>query len=84
MDERRFERIRWAARRGLLENDLLLMRFLDAELTSLSDDELMVLDDLLQLGDNDLLDLLMGRAASGNPQQAAMVERIVSAHQVGT
>jgi antitoxin CptB len=64
------------ARRGMLENDLLLTKFLAAELTQLDEKSLQTLDQLLQLGDNDLLDLLMGRQRSENPETAALVERI--------
>ena len=78
-DDRILERIRWRARRGLLENDILLGRFLDAELTQLSAAELQVLDELLRLGDNDLLDLLMGRTESADPGHASMIARIRTA-----
>ena len=78
-DDRALERIRWRARRGLLENDILLGRFLDAELTKLSQDELTLLDELLRMQDNDLLDVLMGRIAVANPQLAPLVERIRAA-----
>lgn len=75
-DPRLRDRIRWQARRGLLENDLLLTRFLDAELDGLADDELVALKEVLLLGDNDLLDLLMGRTTSANASHSAMIERI--------
>ena len=32
-------RLRWRARRGLLENDLILTRFLDAHEAAMTDDE---------------------------------------------
>ncbi len=54
-------RLRWRARRGLLENDLVLTRFLDRHEASLHDDEVAGLDRLLSLPDNELLDLLLGR-----------------------
>ena len=55
-------RLRWRARRGLLENDLILTRFLDAHETDLSDDDVDALTRLLDLADNPLMDLLLGRA----------------------
>jgi antitoxin CptB len=79
IDDRRLDRLRWKARRGLLENDLLLTKFLNAELTSLNEAELNTLDQLLQLGDNDLLDILMGRKASDNAATADLVVRILNA-----
>ena len=55
-------RLRWRSRRGLLENDLILTRFLDAHEESLTDDEVDALTRLLDLPDNPLLDLLLDRA----------------------
>lgn len=54
-------RMRWRARRGLLENDLILSRFLARHEESLEDHEVAGLDELLDLTDNDLLDLLLTR-----------------------
>ncbi|MCG2583101.1 succinate dehydrogenase assembly factor 2 [Massilia sp. TS11] len=54
-------RLRWRARRGLLENDLILTRFLDAHEDGLSDAEVDALTRLLNLSDNDLMDLMLGR-----------------------
>ena len=54
-------RLRWRSRRGLLENDLLLTRFLDRHESSLSDQEVEGLDGLLDLTDNELLDLILAR-----------------------
>ncbi len=78
-DERVHDRLRWRARRGLLENDLLLKRFLETELERLSQDELRILDGLLLLGDNDLLDVLMGRKPSADTATAALILRIQNA-----
>src|SRR5438045_1120914 len=55
-------RLRWRSRRGLLENDILLTRFLDAHEESLSDEEVDALTRLLDLADNPLMDLLLARA----------------------
>jgi antitoxin CptB len=55
------DRLRWRCRRGLLENDLILTRFLDARGAAISDEEVVALDRLLGLGDNELWDLLAGR-----------------------
>ncbi|MFW8565658.1 succinate dehydrogenase assembly factor 2 [Orrella sp. 11846] len=54
-------RLRWRARRGLLENDLLLTRYLDANEKTMTDADVFGLKCLLELGDNDLMDLLLGR-----------------------
>lgn len=54
-------RLRWRSRRGLLENDLLITRFLDAHESSLTDQEVDAFSRLMELGDNDLLSLLLAR-----------------------
>jgi len=54
-------RLRWRARRGLLENDLVITRFLDKYETTLTDQDVAVLTHLFELSDNDLLDLLLAR-----------------------
>jgi len=62
-------RLRWRCRRGLLENDLILERFLDARGEAISDGEIAALDRLLELSDNELWDLLSGRQ---EPEDAAV------------
>jgi antitoxin CptB len=54
-------RLRWRARRGLLENDLIFTKYLDAFEQSLTDVEVGALTQLFELGDNELLDLLLAR-----------------------
>jgi antitoxin CptB len=66
-DEARRRRLRWRARRGLLENDLVFERFFERYEHSLSDDDVAGLDELLALGDNELLDLILRRS---EPDQA--------------
>ena len=54
-------RLRWRARRGLLENDLIITRFLDEHETTLTDLDVSALTQVFELGDNELLDLLLAR-----------------------
>lgn len=54
-------RLRWRARRGLLENDLILTRFLDLHETSLTDDEVDAFGRLMELPDNTLMDLILAK-----------------------
>jgi antitoxin CptB len=54
-------RLRWRARRGMLENDLLVSRFLDRYLSELSEAELRAFDQLLELPDQELFELLLLR-----------------------
>ena len=55
-------RLRWRSRRGLLENDLLLTRFLDAHEETMTDEEVDALTRLLDLADNPLMDLILARS----------------------
>ena len=54
-------RLRWRGRRGLLENDLIVTRFLDAHEETLTDEEVDAFSILMELPDNDLLNLLLAR-----------------------
>lgn len=78
-DGRILDRIRWRARRGLLENDLLLRKFLQDALEGLTAEDLQALDKLLLLSDNDLLDVLMGRKPVADVSTATLVSRIQNA-----
>ena len=77
--DRRHDRIRWHARRGLLENDLILTRFLDRHLTELNATEMALLEELLRWSDNDLLDVLMDRKRCEDARFEILVERIKAA-----
>lgn len=57
-------RLKSDARRGLLENDLILQRFFERYSAQLSAEDGKVLGQLLALEDNDLMDLLIGRKDS--------------------
>jgi antitoxin CptB len=54
-------RLKSDARRGLLENDLILERFFRRYADRLTEEQGVVLSQLLALSDNDLMDLLIGR-----------------------
>lgn len=54
-------RLRWRARRGLLENDLIVTRFLDAYEATLTDEEVDAFSRLMELADNELMELLLAR-----------------------
>jgi antitoxin CptB len=54
-------RLRWRSRRGLLENDLILTRFLDAHESDLTDTDVDALTRLLDQSDNALMDLFLAR-----------------------
>jgi antitoxin CptB len=64
-------RLRWRARRGLLENDLVLIRFFDKHEEALNDADIVGLDRLLDLPDNDLLDLIFERKPANSVLDAS-------------
>ena len=76
IDGIRLARIRWRCRRGMLENDLILARFLDASGRSLTEGDVASLDALLDLPDNELWDVLAGRAEAPEPALAPFVARL--------
>jgi len=69
-------RLRWRCRRGLLENDLMLARFLERHAAGLDAARLAELNALLQFDDNDLWDLLSGRVECADVRLAPVVGMI--------
>ena len=78
---RKIDRIRWHARRGLLENDLILTKFLDAQLATMATTDMALLEELLRWGDNELLDVLMERKQCDDLRLRSLVERIKAAQK---
>ena len=76
-------RLRWRARRGLLENDLIITRYLDAHETDLTDLDVSALTQLFELGDNELLDLILARTepegALDKPEVKAVLTQLRAA-----
>ncbi|OIQ72870.1 flavinator of succinate dehydrogenase [mine drainage metagenome] len=62
-DQTDLSRLRWRARRGLLENDLILQRFFARHADQLDAETAQALGELLGLDDNTLLDVLLQRTA---------------------
>ena len=61
IDERSLSKLKWRCRRGLLENDLFIERFFERYGARLTVRQAAALNGLMDLGDNDLLDLLLRR-----------------------
>ena len=61
IDARALSKLRWRCRRGLLENDLFIERFFARHQATLTQSQAQGLLALMDLGDNDLLDLLLAR-----------------------
>ena len=71
-------RLEWKCRRGLLELDIVLQRFLRANAT-LREDDLTKLNQLLDFPDNDLWDIVIGRSQAFGPHLAGIVARLRAA-----
>jgi succinate dehydrogenase flavin-adding protein (antitoxin of CptAB toxin-antitoxin module) len=70
MDRVARERLKWQCRRGLLELDLVLERYLR------SNPEDAVLSELLELPDNDLWDIVSGRSDRYDGRFEGIVARL--------
>jgi antitoxin CptB len=70
------DRIRWQCRRGMLELDLVLAAFLDRYYLGLDGREVELFKELLDQPDNELLDLVMGRAESADARFDLLLERL--------
>jgi succinate dehydrogenase flavin-adding protein (antitoxin of CptAB toxin-antitoxin module) len=71
-----FDRIRWQCRRGLLELDLVLERFLRENSERLTSVELERFRRLLAAPDNDLWAWISGRADPSDPALTELVGRL--------
>ena len=73
-------RLRWRARRGLLENDVIITRFLERHGDEMTLDEMVSFEALLDLPENELLDLFLARsdvpAALDVPDVRVMLQRL--------
>ncbi len=70
------DRLRWRCRRGLLELDIVLTRFLDGPYEALSSVQRDTFSALLTLADNDLWDLVAGRNDAQTAPEQEIVERL--------
>ena len=78
-DDRGLERLKWRSRRGLLELDLVFDRFWKDSGATLAYTDQQAMERLLELPDNDLLDLVMGRAEIADEQLRGLVGRLRTA-----
>lgn len=69
-------RIRFLTRRGLLELDIVLKRFMEKEFQHLSDAELSVFVEILDLPDQEFLALVNQKETTDNPQFALLLDKI--------
>lgn len=68
------QRVRWRCRRGLLELDIVLGRFIDKHYLALDEAQRQAFDELLDLPDTEFWDLIAGNKEPIYPQQRAVLE----------
>lgn len=69
-------RLRWQCRRGMLELDLLLERFIDYGYSQLTAPERAVFREVLNYADQDLFEYFFGHRLPDNKDVAHVIERI--------
>lgn len=74
MSTEELNRLRWQCRRGLLELDLVLERFIERHGEHLRDEHLASFKTLLDYADTDLLDLIRARAECRDARLAEVVQ----------
>jgi antitoxin CptB len=75
MDRLSRDRLKWKCRRGRLELDLVLERIVP----TLDDEDVSPLNALLELPDDDLWDIVVGRRDAYDPQLSRIVARLRAA-----
>ena len=75
MERAQQSRLQWKCRRGLLELDIVLQRLLP----SVQEGELAGLNEMLDLPDNDLWDIVIGRSNAYEPHLKDIVARLRAA-----
>ena len=78
LDDRRKRLLFRCWHRGTREMDLILGRFADAEIATLSDDELAQLEHLIEMPDPDLYAALTGNVALAPEYASRLFDRIKS------
>ena len=74
MQREDFERLRWRCiRRGLLEVDIALTRFLDDQFIALNEEQQRAFVELADMEDHDLWHLISGQADCADPRLAPIV-----------
>ena len=78
-DDTAKRRIRYLTRRGLLELDILLKRFMAEEFNCLNDAELATFAELLNLPDQDFFAQVNGQLPASSGKAEALLQRIRAA-----
>ncbi len=69
-------RLAWRCRRGLLELDIVLQRFIARHFYDLTAQELVAFDGLLAMPDNDFWHLLQQKNSGANTMQQSVIDKL--------
>lgn len=72
------KRMIWRSRRGLLELDIVLGRFIEAQYSRLDENERQAFEALLDMPDNLLWDMIVDRHETAIGERLALLEKIRS------
>ena len=77
MTEIEIKRLAWRCRRGMLELDIVLQKFIQSHFEAFTSGELNQLDALLDYPDNDFWDLVSTRQhVTGNADLSSLLEKL--------
>lgn len=68
------DRVRWRCRRGLLELDIVLGRFIEQRYAAMDDEQRLIFDELSGLPDMELWDLITGNKELTHAHQREVLE----------
>ena len=77
-DKKRYGRLKWACRRGMLELDVLFIPFAERGFNALSESQQEVFERLLTCDDPDLYAWFMGHQDCENQEFNQMIQHILS------
>ncbi|MDD5057621.1 MAG: succinate dehydrogenase assembly factor 2 [Sideroxydans sp.] len=68
------ERVRWRCRRGLLELDIVLGRFVEQRYRTMDHEQRVIFDELLDMPDTELWDVITGKKETAHAHQRVVLE----------
>lgn len=76
MQDAEQRRLAWRCRRGMLELDIVLQRFVAQQFGGLTLDEMQHFDAMLDWPDNEFLDLIQGVKTQSNPSVQSVLNKL--------